>query len=82
MRRRKSTARQPRYRAVASWRQKIDVEALARALLMLALHRAGQNAAATGSRQTSTTATPSARDASAPQQPVTARVDRANGGQS
>lgn len=42
---------QSRYRAVASWRQKIDVEALAQILLMMALHRADQEAAAIVSGQ-------------------------------
>lgn len=41
----------PRYRAVASWRQEIDVEALARILLMMALHRAEREAAAIASGQ-------------------------------
>ena len=36
---------QRRYRAVASWRRKIDVEALARVLLVLALQHAEQEVA-------------------------------------
>ena len=39
---RNNRARRPRYRAVASWCQRIDIEALARVLLILALHRAEQ----------------------------------------
>lgn len=39
---RNNRARRSRYRAVASWCQRIDIEALARVLLILALHRAEQ----------------------------------------
>lgn len=44
-------AQRSRYRAVASWRQEIDVEALAQILLMLAMHRTDQEAAAIVSGQ-------------------------------
>ena len=44
---RNNRARRSRYRAVASWCQRIDIEALARVLLILALHRAEQKPGAT-----------------------------------
>lgn len=77
MRHRNRGARQPRYRAVASWRQKIDVEALAQALLMLALHQAGQASGAARSGQVNKTAK-SANDGSV--ESADAQVQRPGGG--
>lgn len=55
---RNNRARRPRYRAVASWCQRIDIEALARVLLILALQRAEQNPGTTKPTQAGKTVKP------------------------
>lgn len=58
---------QRRYRAVASWRQKIDVEALARVLLVLTLHHAEQEVATTDPDETARTLRPAGAGSEPPQ---------------
>lgn len=55
---RNNRARRPRYRAVASWCQRIDIEALARVLLILALYRAEQDTGTTKRTQAGKTGKP------------------------
>ncbi len=58
---------QRRYRAVASWRRKIDVEALARVLLVLTLHHAEQEVATTDPDETARTLRPAGAGSEPPQ---------------
>jgi|GEM_PF-6902650 hypothetical protein len=58
---------QRRYRAVASWRRKIDVEALARVLLVLALHHAEQETATTDPDETTRPLRPAGAGSEPPQ---------------
>ena len=58
---------QRRYRAVASWRRKTDVEALARVLLVLALHHAEQEVATTDPDETARTLRPAGAGSEPPQ---------------
>lgn len=58
---------QRRYRAVASWRRKIDVEALARVLLVLTLHHAEQEVATTDPDETARILRPAGAGSEPPQ---------------